>query len=77
MADEWNAALLAFKKAKGLSLLVCGDEAKAALERLQKSITKTANEATSGHMVSPDWYIDLVSETEAVTKLVKTELNLD
>jgi hypothetical protein len=56
VADEWNAALLAFKKAKGLSLLVSGEPVKAALEHLQQSITKIANESTSGHMTSPDWY---------------------
>jgi hypothetical protein len=76
-AKEWNMALVTFKKARILALLVCGQDLRDAFETLEKSIIALTNEAVSDHSKTSPWFQTTRGQINAIIHLVRQELHVD
>jgi hypothetical protein len=76
--DEWNAALLSFKRAKNLALIVCGDEVKKVFHQVEMTIIRLANGTVAG---GPDTvgksYPQLKEEMRLLIEAVRRELGVE
>ena len=76
-AEVWNTALVNFKRARILALLVCGQELKESFETLEKSLIAYVNVTTAREsMPAPAW-ATIRAQIDALIRLVRRELNVD
>jgi hypothetical protein len=75
--DVWNSALIDFKKAKLLALLVSGQELNNAFDSLELSAITMANETISNKPNRSQSYRAISTQMNALTLSVRKELYID
>jgi len=74
--EIWNEALVNFKKARILALLVGGQELKDAFDDLEKFTLTTISDLRSKDEINVSWFPAFRKHLDALTEIVKKELHL-